>query len=842
MKRIKKIIALTLAAAMVVPTFAGCQDGGGGNGGEGGLTSDAKDWYTAYARDEDVAYNEDTSFNQDLYYLNEFKYKIADPDVIYVDKGEEAGYFYAYGTSDLIGGAGIQCWRSKDLTNWEYKSAAYVPDFDHAWNHKNHWAPEVIYDEESEGYLMFFNADYGALDSADTPWFDRGNNHKYISVVYSQQPYGPFVEITDRTLGAPAYDFSANNGIINNKDRTLSRSNAIDAHPFVDPATGDKYLYYSGYGFDGNNEWHGQTIFGVKMKNGNWLDPDYSTVTELTNLYKTEVGLGENNLQEGQDARETVNEGAFVWMHNGKYYLTFSVYAFTNPSYQVRQAIGDSPLGPFIKLQPSEGGSILSTEISWEGKIQSAGHHCFITCGDELMIAYHSFYNRMNIDEARAIAIDTVSWVKNETADLNKDGTPDDIELMHVNGPTYSYQPLPEEISGYTNLAPLATVTSDNTAAGSDVKYLTDGLIKAHRNDLVKEYETKDSDSDTKNSRTEIKLTFDKYVNVRSIMIYNSIDLNHIFTNISSISLSTKKGVRTISNVPFDMDWHLSKDYAVIPGANSIVEFAEMAVNEITITVYGAPGEPVNINEIKVLGRNVESTAGSGYLKSYKYSAHDPVEAMPYYESENFGRVTDFYGPGQHLYSTYGFDLSHDESDHYVDKTWAGNMQEIYFKEVNANILYVEVEMSVMDHRNTYNFDPAPKAGIVLRTKNKTFISYNIDYQSTFDTNFVGYVESNTAGTDYYWEGYKSYQAPGISYTGTNYVKLGLARINDLIYMFANGNPVAMEGARLFNDDASTSTAVGFVAFNVFTRYKNYSVITEESAVKAKLASLGVTV
>ena len=93
-------------------------------------------------------------YNKNLYYLNDLKFEIADPSVIYVDKGEEKGYFYAYGTSDLVGCFGIQCWRSKDLTNWEYKSVAYQPDFDVTWGYSNHWAPEVIYDEEAELYLM----------------------------------------------------------------------------------------------------------------------------------------------------------------------------------------------------------------------------------------------------------------------------------------------------------------------------------------------------------------------------------------------------------------------------------------------------------------------------------------------------------------------------------------------------------------------------------------------------------------------------------------------------------------------------------------------------------------
>lgn len=838
MKKIKKLLILSIAAAMTTSVAIGC-----GNAG-GKLTKDASDWYIDYKPNESVAYNVDANYNQDLYYLNEFKYKLADPTVIYVNEGEEKGYFYAYGTSDLVHGYGIQCWRSKDLTNWEYKTVAYTPDFDECWDYKNHWAPEVLYDADLEGYLMFFNSDYGAKDAGNV-WYNKGNDFKYISVVFSKKPYGPFVPLADKYKTMPVYDFSKDNSVLNAMDvrnkaankPLVTRSNVIDAHPFIDPVTGDRYLYYSGYGNDIDGRGHGQTIFGVKMKNKNWLTPDYTTVKELTNLNKSQPGLSTDDSPEGQN----VNEGAFVWYHNGKYYLTFSTYNFMNVAYQVRQAIADSPLGDFVKVKPADGGTLLETEVAWEGKIQSAGHHCFIQCGDELMIAYHSFYNRRNYDDQRAIAIDTISWVKNN----------DGLELMHTNGPTYSYQPLPEEISGYKNLAPLATVTSTNTAADSDVKYLTDGIVKAHKNDFAKEYETADGDDSV--VKTEITFKFDRFVNARAVMVYNSIDYDKMFMNVGSITLKGVSKTRTIKNILFNYDWNVSSDGAVIPGAACIAEFAEMAVNEITVTMNAASGTPININEIKIIGKDKVTTDGSDFLPSYKFTPHKPVQALPYYESKTFGTVTDFFKPSDeskvvagkdyNLYSSFGFDLTHDnDTDKYIDKYWAGNLQEMYFKEVKAVDLYVEVEMSVLDHTTTYNFDPYPKAGIVLRTKNKTFISYNIDCQSSFNNPVVGYVESNATGSDYNWDNYIPYPASGLKYTGNDKAKLGLARIGNSIYMFADGRFIKKEIAGAFDDTAETATAIGLVTFNCFMRYSNYAVITGRGNVVQKLAALGVTI
>ena len=118
-----------------------------------------------------------TDYNKNLYYLNDLKFEIADPDVLYIEQGEEAGWFYAYGTSDLVGCFGIQCWRSKDLTNWEYKGVAYQPDFATYWDVYNHWAPEILYDAELDGYLLFYNADN----------INRGGE-KRIDVAFSKTP------------------------------------------------------------------------------------------------------------------------------------------------------------------------------------------------------------------------------------------------------------------------------------------------------------------------------------------------------------------------------------------------------------------------------------------------------------------------------------------------------------------------------------------------------------------------------------------------------------------------------------------------------------------------------
>lgn len=811
-------MAMAVSAALLIPVGLSACGKSGKTDTNPDASKDAANWYTDYA---EVSSEE---YNKNLYYLNELKFENADPSVIWVPKGqmkgahdEDEGYFYAYGTSDMINVHGIQCWRSKDLTNWEYKSVALQPDFDKTWAYYNYWAPEVIFDEDTGLYLMFYNADWGEKDVWTNEWYKKGDAAKYMSVVWSETPYGPFLPMTEEFESKPVYDFSReNNQIPKNLQRTL----AIDAHPFIDPVSGDKYLYYSGFGRDGNSdEWHGQTIFGVKMNS--WTEPDYSTLTELTKNHNTTVDGNDDDIPENG---YTVNEGPFMWYKDGTYYLTYSICDYRDPMYQVRQALGSDPLGKFTKIQPEDGGQIIAP--LWDN-MKGTGHHCFIQCGDELMIAYHAYINREDITDGRALAVDTISWVENAKGQ----------KLMHANGPTYSYQPLPEEISGYKNLTSLAKIEANNTAKGSSVNYLKDKTIKTFRNDCVEEFRTS-------GGKTEITLTFDKFVNARSILVYNSADYDYAFTGISTIRLQCKGAgdttvERVIKNVGFDFEWNTDSSSIVYPGATSIAEFDELAVNKITIT-FNAPADTyLGINEIVVLGKETGNPKPIKQLTEYKYEDIEDVSPIPVYESLTFGSA----GNGRYV-SDYGFDLSHDDGTEnaYVEKVWTGNNQNLYFKDVESNVLYMEVEVSVGEHTKSYGYDPAPKTGIVLRTARGYFITYNIDCGSDFNTPRVGHTESNSSGSDFDWNKYKTYEVSGMKYTGNNFAKLGIARVDGTVYLFANGRLIdTVTSFRGFSADESTKSSVAFVTFNCYTKYKNYSITTDRNKVTAKLSELGVT-
>ena len=584
----KKLLALILGVALVMTVMTGC----------------------VQLPHYDTFSNEGQDYNRNIFYRNDLTFGAADPSVIAITEGDQIGYFYMYCTSDQIGGSGYQAWRSKDLQNWECTGVAYLPDAE-SWGLSSLWAPEVIYDEdymapgetEPGAYIMFYSASDRFGQVVNTS--GAIGNWLSIGMAWSKNPQGPFKQWTGTVPGGIYADgtiYESYNVPISEPLLAFQRmpeSNpyydhgtagavkVIDASPYIDPDTGKKYLYFChdlGAGYKTSEVW------GMEMKD--WHDPDYSTVVKLTHNKRTTVTGTKNDIEEGN-----VNEAPFMIKNGDKYYLTFSVFSYTNKSYQVRQAVGDSPLGPFTKVSLNDGGAVIAAESSSE-YMSGTGHHCFVPVGNELFIVYHAHQNRTTGGGQRAIAIDRVFFVKNDKGDV----------VLHANGPTYSIQPLPSAISGYKNIASKAKVTVTNAYSGdeltydNDVSLLTDGIWKSRSlSRVAREFVFNKGES-------KITMTFDKYTTVRAIMIMNSYYYDDTFVQIANLEFKCEKnGMKTkavINNLAFDWDSH-GQQGVMNPGAAAIAEFDELKVKEIVITVKCPNENPewLAIPEIVVLGK-----------------------------------------------------------------------------------------------------------------------------------------------------------------------------------------------------------------------------------------------
>lgn len=560
-------------------------------------------------------------YDENLFYQNKCDIYAPDCMVLKITEGEEAGYYYLYATNSLT------VYRSKDLNHWENmtrkKGNAFMlaeNDFgdgnEYAW-----WAPEAIYDAEEKMYYLYFSMNPRI----------GGEITETLVCVKSENPYGPFVNvrpapneflqnpdpdasIQDKlTYGDENYffDMATLAPILREKyperfDGDYKYVAALDPHPFVDPDTGTKYLYWvSERTFTSE-----ATICPFVMEMEDWETPRYDTVTQCLKVGYTTVD-GEE-LCDCEADGNWINEGPFVYPREQsdgsyKYYLTYSANSGSGTDgcnakgYSVLQAIGDSPMGPFTKLQKSQGGILLGTDdLLWD-HVSGPGHHSFIQDKGELYAVYHQHMDVSSGSTQRAVAVDEVKFAK------NLDGQ----EVMYANGPTRnSLQLLP--FGKYKNIAPQATIQA---SGGMDATMLNDELISLYSYiGYVKEYKT--------DKKVTFTLKFDDYREITGIMIYNSKNYDTSFEKISSVKIHFKDGEKThtgvLKDIPFDIERYssASMEYALAPGGAAIAVFTPALIDtiEITITVpnrrvvgqdddgYYLYQKAVALSEIKVIG------------------------------------------------------------------------------------------------------------------------------------------------------------------------------------------------------------------------------------------------
>lgn len=524
-------------------------------------------------------------YNTSFFYRNDNTLANPDPQVIYISDSysTEYGYYYLYGTN--ASNSGFQTYRSKDLQNWECMTnvmgyQAFTAPSNNVLK-SNFWAPEVIYDEETQQYYMFYS---GTKES------ELGfSGDMYLCLAVSKQPYGPFVPCTENGLDATKVliDENAANAAVASANQ--GAWTGIDPSPFIG-ADGEKYLVFSRTEDPGDEGY--DCIWGMRMNS--WSSPDYSTLTKLTSVgYATT----DRTTTVSYESTKTRNEAPCVYTHKRSdgtvtYYLTFSVG--DSLTYKVIQAISDSPLGPYRKLEQDEGGILLANDnMTWD-HIQGPGHNSFIQVGEELFIFYHEKAERDGSATefwARFIAKDRVSFVE------NKNGQ----EVMVANGPTWSLQPLAQSVSQYKNIASEALVSA---TSGQNVNALTDGILSMYQNiDFVKEFETNQK-------TTTITLDFGKYREISGLMIYNSKLYNNAFKNISRVEFEFldekfSNRITYIDNLEFDWaSYKNASTNAMRPGGSAVATFEPMLIKTVRITLE-LPTEQalVAISEIAVLGK-----------------------------------------------------------------------------------------------------------------------------------------------------------------------------------------------------------------------------------------------
>lgn len=596
---------------------------------------------------------EDGAMDSAYFYKNEFTLYGGDAQVIYVSEEQSAeygGYYYMYNSGSdgvilqNVGGddphkSVISCFRSKDLNDWTRCGAVdngFSVRFENdEWPIGNCWAPETAYNPKDGKYYMYFTAeanpnpgyeveydtDTGA--SGLTANFDRF----FVAICVSDTPVGPFRLVTSANYYGDANAQNLNGKVLTSKNPAINPKfdlglenifAIIDTHIFFDDVDSDGdgendiYMYFVRHvSSDSDNN----SIWGMKMKD--MVTPDYGSARMLTrpNWGSVEY-IGKNGLSnwdpENYQLKDEfvdkdkygeeyhVNEGPFMWKDSGRYYLMYSPQGVGREHYQVRQALGDSPLGTFIKptLDPATIMGASETNTSMLG----TGHHCLIDggSGDLYCVSWPNatpLTNNIN-ETGRAYAVDRVHFIEDET-----------YGRILCGGPTDSLQLKPSSFTGKVNVAPKATVTATNAKGGTE-KYLTDEMVVFRSYYADKEFES--------NGKTTITLTFPNPVDVSAIMIYNSYDYYSAFDSIDSIlfHLSEKPSWYTgstyvptagIFNLPFNREYCNETSHYMNQGGAAVASFNEIKVDSIEITISkkldDSRSSNIKVSDIVVVGQ-----------------------------------------------------------------------------------------------------------------------------------------------------------------------------------------------------------------------------------------------
>ncbi len=506
------------------------------------------------------------TYDNTMWYVNNLKdVPLPDPQVYFED-----GTYYIVGTSDRSDsgkyGRVIDCYTTDDFVTYEPHLGIYDPaDYD-GWEAANAsiYAPELYCFDGV--YYMY----YSAIDENDI----RRN-----SVVVADNPLGPYKPLKNSKVDGEQEP------IFLDKNTSFD---VLDITIFVDDDD-EMYMYYSVQ----NNE--NQHIVGVKMNSP--YEADWSTYTELVvpGALNSTNSILKPLTWEMFRAGSPIVEAPYMIKSGGKYYMTYSVNGCWDKYYNVCYAVSDSPLGNYEKPYQANGlwtnlllgypGTKIDNSTvynQWTGFASGTGHHCFFQMGDQIMIGYHAHQKR----EPNGTKY-TKRYFAFDYLHFDENGVP------FCNGPTYSIQPLPEEISGYKNIAPLAEVKSDNV---TNANAINDNYIVDCYN--LKGEEQKEVSMGT--GYAYIELVFDDVYQIGGIAIYNSAYYDKYLTEIEYIDFGNGN---VVQYPQFSTGKYVDEgDEFVFPSSAFTIEFLKTFEAE-RVVICVKSDVAVSLNEIVVLGK-----------------------------------------------------------------------------------------------------------------------------------------------------------------------------------------------------------------------------------------------
>jgi arabinan endo-1,5-alpha-L-arabinosidase len=353
-----------------------------------------------------TVYGQDNTFTT-TGYLNPVygNSEAADPYVL--DNGGTHNDYWAFNTgnrfpirhsTDLIHWTDVS-WALTSLPSWVVQVGDWHP-----------WAPSVVHARgacpgtgSADCYVMYYvglSAQFGA---------------NCVAVATSATPQGPY---TDQG--------PLSNGLVDTAGRPVGCGDengygVIDPSPFVDPATGQAYLYVS--------EDFACPPLSIFCTNGNSaLQPTVSVIPLSADFMhangpRTPLFSADPGTWEAAGVVAPTVEGPFVVFHGGLYYLFYSGGSWRT-TYGMGYATGSSPTGPFTKAPTNPFMAPTASVLSpGGGDAFVAGPH-----GGSWLL-YHGRSGMLT--SPRTMRIEPFGWAP----------TPDGPEAPQFMGPTSVPQP-----------------------------------------------------------------------------------------------------------------------------------------------------------------------------------------------------------------------------------------------------------------------------------------------------------------------------------------------------------------------------------------------------------------
>jgi len=215
---------------------------------------------------------------------------------------------------------------------------------------------------------------------------------------------------------------------------------------------------------------------------------------------------------------------------------------------------------------------------------------------------------------------------------------------------------------------------------------------------------------------------------------------------------------------------------------------------------------------VKFTGYNVGTTTVENIvLEVFK----DEAAAQAYADSKQ-SRFGENFGVSQNTYwTTGGVDLTSDNGENPTVSFVGGAPQYAYLNDVFTDKFCFETEFNVTDILNN---DAYPKFGVMVNGTSE-MVKFFVDMTSAMTATHVGVVYQPTGGGDD-WAGSRSCQVPGMSFTGSDTVKLKLVRDDSAYYFYVNNALVLYDEDGFKNENG----AVGIFSFNTVMTSSNYTV------------------